>query len=134
MFYLILIAIWELAYELGVDYFRIWKDYIFPSPLTVFFTLVELITDHTLPIAILASARRIVIGYFISTVIGITLGLALVRFKYLDEQVSSLILGLQTLPSICWLPFAVLWYGLNESAIIFVIAIGSAFAVAIAIE
>jgi len=123
-----------LAYKLGVDYFRIWKDYVFPSPVTVFFTLVELINDNTLLIAILASARRIVIGYFISMVIGITLGLSLVRFKYLDEQVSSLILGLQTLPSICWLPFAVLWYGLNESAIIFVIAVGSAFAVAIAIE
>ena len=134
LFYLILIAIWELAYKLGVDYFRIWKDYVFPSPVTVFFTLVELINDNTLLIAILASARRIVIGYFISMVIGITLGLSLVRFKYLDEQVSSLILGLQTLPSICWLPFAVLWYGLNESAIIFVIAVGSAFAVAIAIE
>lgn len=119
---------------MGVDYFRIWKDYVFPSPLTVLFTLVELVTDNTLPIAIIASARRIIIGYFISTVIGITLGLSLVRFKYLDEQVSSLILGLQTLPSICWLPFAVLWYGLNESAIIFVIAVGSAFAVAIAIE
>lgn len=123
-----------MAYKLGVDYFRIWKDYVFPSPVTVFFTLVELINDNTLLIAILASARRIVIGYFISMVIGITLGLSLVRFKYLDEQVSSLILGLQTLPSICWLPFAVLWYGLNESAIIFVIAVGSAFAVAIAIE
>ena len=123
-----------MAYKLGVDYFRIWKDYVFPSPVTVFFTLVELINDNTLLIAILASARRIIIGYFISMVIGIALGLSLVRFKYLDEQVSSLILGLQTLPSICWLPFAVLWYGLNESAIIFVIAVGSAFAVAIAIE
>jgi NitT/TauT family transport system permease protein len=129
-----LIAIWELAYELGVDYFRIWKDYVFPSPLTVCLTLGELIADNTLLIAILASARRILIGYSISMIIGIALGLSLVRFKYLDEQASPLILGLQTLPSICWLPFAVLWYGLNESAIIFVIAVGSAFAVAIAIE
>lgn len=119
---------------MGVDYFRIWKDYVFPSPVTVFFTLVELVADHTLLIAILASAKRIIIGYFISTIIGIVLGFSLVRFKYLDEQVSPLILGLQTLPSICWLPFAILWYGLNEGAIIFVIAVGSAFAVAIAIE
>ena len=123
-----------MAYKLGVDYFRIWKDYVFPSPLTVCLTLGELVADNTLLIAILASARRIIIGYCISMVIGIALGLALVRFKYLDEQASPVILGLQTLPSICWLPFAVLWYGLNESAIIFVIAVGSAFAVAIAIE
>lgn len=119
---------------MGVDYFRLWKAYVFPPPEAVFATIVELVVDHTLLIAVLASAKRIIIGYFISTVIGIALGLSLVRFKYIDEQVSSLILGLQTLPSICWLPFAILWYGLNESAIIFVIAIGSTFAVAIAIE
>jgi NitT/TauT family transport system permease protein len=67
-------------------------------------------------------------------VIGTAIGLTIVSFKTLDENISPLILGLQTLPSICWLPFAILWYGLNESAIIFVIAIGSSFAVAIAIE
>jgi NitT/TauT family transport system permease protein len=85
-------------------------------------------------IAVLASAKRIFLGYMLSIIIGIFVGLAIVRFKYLDENVSPLILGLQTLPSICWLPFSILWYGLNESAIIFVITIGSTFAVSIAIE
>ncbi len=126
--------IWELAYKLGVDYLKIWKPYVFPAPLTVLQSLIELTADSTLLIAILASARRIIVGYFISMAIGVALGLTLVRFKQIDEQVSSLIVGMQTLPSICWLPFAILWYGLNESAIIFVIAIGSTFAVAIAIE
>ncbi|SFL36120.1 NitT/TauT family transport system permease protein [Pelosinus propionicus DSM 13327] len=82
----------------------------------------------------MASAKRIFLGYMLSIIIGIFVGLAIVRFKYLDENVSPLILGLQTLPSICWLPFSILWYGLNESAIIFVITIGSTFAVSIAIE
>ncbi|AIF50688.1 ABC transporter permease [Pelosinus sp. UFO1] len=111
-----------------------WKAYIFPSPIAVFTTLWGLVADGTLAIAVLASAKRILLGYFISIIIGILVGLAIVRFKYLDENVSPLILGLQTLPSICWLPFSILWYGLNESAIIFVIAVGSTFAVSIAIE
>jgi len=93
-----------------------------------------LIADGSLGIAIVASAKRIVVGYSLSIIIGIFIGLAIVRFKYLDENLSPLILGLQTLPSICWLPFSILWYGLNESAIIFVITVGSAFAVSIAIE
>lgn len=93
-----------------------------------------MVADGTLAIALLASAKRILLGYFLSIIIGILVGLAIVRFKYLDENVSPLILGLQTLPSICWLPFSILWYGLNESAIIFVIAVGSTFAVSIAIE
>lgn len=107
---------------------------MFPSPVSVFKTLAGLVGDNTLGIAILASLRRILMGYTISIAIGVVLGLTIVRFKYLDENLSALILGLQTLPSICWLPFAILWYGLGESAIIFVIAIGSTFAITIAIE
>ncbi len=97
-------------------------------------TLAGLIDDNSLGIAVLASAKRIFIGYLLSMALGIVIGLLVVRFKYLDENLSPLILGMQTLPSICWLPFAILWYGLNESAIIFVIAIGSTFAVAMSIE
>ena len=58
----------------------------------------------------------------------------IVRFKYLDENLSSLILGVQTLPSVCWLPFAILWFGLSESSIIFVTIIGSVFAISMATE
>jgi len=117
-----------------VDWLGLWKPYIFPSPIAVFTTLWDLIADGSLGIAVLASAKRIIIGYGLSIIIGILVGLTIVRFKYLDENLSPLILGLQTLPSICWLPFSILWYGLNESAIIFVITVGSTFAVSIAIE
>lgn len=117
-----------------MDWLKLWKAYIFPSPFAVFGTLWELMADGTLLIAVAASAKRIIVGYVLSIIIGIVVGLAIVRFKYLDEHVSPLILGLQTLPSICWLPFSILWYGLNESAIIFVITVGSTFAVSIAIE
>lgn len=131
---MILVTLWELVYKVGVEWLGIWKPYIFPSPMEVIKTLWNLIKDNTLGIAVLASAKRIVTGYLVSLTIGIALGLIIVRFKYLDENISALILGLQTLPSICWLPFAVLWYGLNENAIIFVIAVGSTFAVTIAVE
>ena len=126
--------IWEGIYKLGVDILNIWKPYIFPSPFDVFNTLIALIKDNTIGIAIVASLKRIVVGYFISVMIGVTLGLTIAKFKYLDENLGPLILGLQTLPSICWLPFAILWFGLSEISIIFVIAIGSTFAVAISVK
>jgi len=100
----------------------------------VFKTLVGLIKDNTIGVAIIASLKRIVVGYSISVIIGVTLGLTIAKFKYLEDNLGPLILGLQTLPSICWLPFAILWYGLSESSIIFVIAIGSTFAVAISVK
>jgi len=129
-----LILVWELVYKVGVDFLHLWKPYVFPSPINVFETLWNLIADSTLGIAIMASMKRILVGYSISVMIGVTIGLIIVRFKYIDENFSSLVMGLQTLPSICWLPFSILWFGLNESAIIFVIAIGSTFAISIAIE
>jgi len=85
--------------------------------------------DSTFLIAIGASMKRVVVGYSISLAVGLSLGLLIVSSRYLDETLSPLLLGLQTLPSICWLPLAILWFGLGEDSIIFVIAIGSIFSV-----
>ena len=131
---MILIMIWEVVYKLGVDVLGVWKTYTFPEPLNVVKTLISLIKDGSLTTAIFISMRRIIVGYAISLVIGLTLGLLIVRFKYLDENLSSLVLGVQTLPSVCWLPFAILWFGLSESSIIFVTIIGSVFAISMATE
>ena len=133
-FYLGLIAIWVLIYEVGVNGLHVWKSYIFPSPLGVLQTLIALAADGSLWLGVLATLRRAVTGYLLSMAIGVGLGLLTVRFKELGRQLSSFILGLQTLPSICWLPFAILWFGMGESAILFVIAVGSTFAIAIAVQ
>lgn len=127
-----LIVFWELVYKLFVDVLGFWEAFYFPSPLDVLAAIKELIQDNTLFIAIFTSLKRLLIGYGISLILGIGLGLLIIRSKYLDENFSEMILGFQTLPSICWLPFAILWYGPSEGAIIFVIAIGSTFAITLA--
>lgn len=127
-----MISIWELVYKISVDILGIWEAFYFPSPFDVLSSMGELIRDNTLMIAIFASMKRLLAGFMISVVLGTILGLVVVRSKYLDENFSAMILGMQTLPSICWLPFAILWYGPNEEAIIFVIAIGSTFAITLA--
>ncbi len=66
--------------------------------------------------------------------LGTILGLCLARFRFLEETVGTLVLGLQTLPSICWLPLALLWFGLNEKAIIFVVIMGALLSVTMATE
>ncbi|MDQ2885996.1 MAG: ABC transporter permease subunit [Chloroflexota bacterium] len=74
----------------------------------------------------LTSGRSLVLG----TVLGILVG----RFPVVEETVGSLILGLQALPSVCWLPLAVLWFGLTEQAIIFVVVMGALFSITLGIE
>lgn len=127
-----LIIIWEVVYKVTVDILGVWEAFYFPSPVAVFSSIWELLLDNTLLIAVGASLKRLLLGFGISILLGTTLGLLVVRSKYLDENFSAMILGMQTLPSICWLPFAILWYGPNEGAIIFVIAIGSTFAITLA--
>jgi len=89
--------------------------------------------DHY-ALAIAVSVKRLLKGYLVSLSIGIPLGVLIGRIKLLSETVGSLILGFQTLPSICWLPLAILWFGLGEKPIIFVVIIGAIFSVLLSTE
>lgn len=130
--YIILVILWELLYKVNVDILKIWKSYNFPEPISVVKVLYGLMMDNTLLIAIVASFRRLLIGYGISLIFGILLGITIAKFKIIDKYYGPLVLALQTLPNICWLPFAILWFGLNEKSIIFIIIAGSTFALTIA--
>ncbi len=74
------------------------------------------------------------LGYAISVVLGMILGLGVASNKFLEETMGGLLVSLQSLPSICWLPLAVLWFGLTEKAILFVVVMGSLLSVTIAME
>jgi NitT/TauT family transport system permease protein len=82
--------------------------------------------------ATFVSGVRLVIGFIISVVLGAFLGAAMWRLTWLDEFFGPLFLGLQTLPSVCWVPLAVILFGLQETGLMFVLVMGSAFSVAIA--
>lgn len=129
IFFATLLAIWQIVASAGV-----WVEYIFPSPMSVAQTLVRGFANGTFIVGIVTSLRRLLIGFGISAVIGIVSGLALGRVKLLDETFGALVLGLQTLPSICWLPLALLWFGLSETAILFVVVMGALLAITTATE
>lgn len=128
LFYLVLIAIWETVFRA-----HIWPEYLFPSPVGVLENLFAGFKDTSYLIAVGISVKRVITGYAISLAVGLALGLLIIRVRYLDENLSPLLLGLQTLPSICWLPLAILWFGIGEDAILFVIAIGSIFSISMAV-
>ncbi len=129
VFYALLLALWQLLFNL-----KLWPHYLFPSPGQVFETLLEGFKNKTLLIGIGVSLRRLVFGYAISVVFGTILGLLIGKIKLLDETLGGFFVGLQTLPSICWLPLAILWFGLNEAAITFVVVMGSLLSITIATD
>ena len=83
---------------------------------------------------IAVSMKRIALGYALSVAIGMVLGLGMASSKFLEQTLGGLLVSLQSLPSICWLPMAVLWFGLSEKAILFVVVMGSVLSVTIAME
>ena len=128
-FFMLLLAIWQIVASL-----ELWSEVIFPPPKEVGEALVFGFRDGSLPMAIKASIQRLCIGYGISLAIGIPVGLLLGRKQLLDNTIGSLAVGLQALPSICWLPLAVLWFGLSETAMQFVIVMGSLMSIVLAVR
>ncbi|BCL78714.1 sulfate ABC transporter permease [Ktedonobacteria bacterium brp13] len=127
-FYALLILAWQFLAMLNI-----WPSYVLPGPLDVLASLVSGILGGQYIPAILVSMQRLLIGYSISLVIGLILGSLLGRFHLLEETVGSLILGLQALPSVCWLPLAIIWFGLDEQAITFVVVMGALFSITIGV-
>jgi NitT/TauT family transport system permease protein len=82
----------------------------------------------------IVSGLRLIGGFAISVVIGAFLGLCMWRWDGLNDFFGPVCLGLQTLPSVCWVPLAVLVFGLNEIGILFVLIAGSAFGIAISMR
>jgi len=129
IFYVGLFALWLLIAKL-----KIWPPYLVPTPWGVGESLYSGFQDHTYWIAIMVSMRRVLIGYGVSVVLGMILGLAISSNKFLEETMGGLLVSLQSLPSICWWPLALIWFGLSQNAILFVVIMGSLLSVTMAME
>ncbi len=84
--------------------------------------------------ALTYSGLRMAIGFTAALAFGVAAGLLLWRITFVDSLLGPLFLGLQTLPSVCWVPLAILTFGINERGILFVLFMGSAFSMAIAMR
>ena len=122
-----LVAIWAAASRLA-------NSPLFPGPLDVARSLAAALAAGTLLRAVLTSAVRLLVGYAIALAAGIPLGLVLARSELTKRALGPLLLGLSSVPSICWLPLAIVWFGLSEAAILVVVVLGAALPVTLATE
>jgi NitT/TauT family transport system permease protein len=129
LFFAGLLGLWLL---LGV--LEVWPSYIFPTLQGVVASLSRGISRGTLPLAVWGSIRRLAVGYSIALTSGIATGFLMAHLRWFKNTFGLLVLGLQTLPSICWLPLAILWFGLSEKAILFVVVMGAFLSIALAAE
>jgi NitT/TauT family transport system permease protein len=128
-FFLALLEIWSLIVQA-----QIWSPILLPSPQSVGEYLFGAARDGTLLQATGVTVRRLLVGYLIGIAIGLPLGLLTSASKFVEDTIGVLALGLQTLPSVCWIPLALLWFGQTESAMLFVVIMGTVWSVVIATD
>jgi NitT/TauT family transport system permease protein len=129
LFFAILVGAWHLLVRAGL-----YSPVLLPSPQSVGEYLSGAARDGTLFQAMAVTVRRLLVGYLIGILIGLPLGLFTSAFKFVEDTIGVLALGLQTLPSVCWIPLALLWFGQTESAMLFVVVMGTVWSVVIATD
>jgi NitT/TauT family transport system permease protein len=125
-FYVGIVVVWQALSSANV-----WPNSVFPSPYDVGEDLWYGAIDGTLWLGIGTSLWRLAAGFAIAVVGGIALGIFMARVKTVNETIGSIVLGLQSIPSVAWAPLAIVWFGLTDAGVIFVTVAGALFAVTI---
>jgi NitT/TauT family transport system permease protein len=115
----LVLVIWELIYLSG------WKHAILPGPGTTLPDLWDQAQGGTLWKAIEVTLGRAVGGFAIALVIGTVVGSLVSRVAPLRAAFGSLVTGMQTLPSVAWIPFAIILFGSSTSTILFIVVMAT---------
>jgi NitT/TauT family transport system permease protein len=113
-----LIAIWALIAALTSS------DGI-PSPFDSWKAFVAGVSDGTLPEATVKTLIRLVFSFGLAVVIGASLGVGFALNEFAHRSVRPLVVALQIVPFVAWVPIAVIWFGPTERAVVFVTVVGS---------
>jgi NitT/TauT family transport system permease protein len=111
---------WQLAYH-----FQVKPHYVLPSPADVAQSLKDQWLKGTLLQLVWTSVSRGVLGFLASVAIGTPLGLIVARVKPVRAAIGPILSGLQSLPSVAWVPAAIIWFGLSDATIYAVVLLGA---------
>jgi len=120
VFLAFLIGVWQLAYVTHIK-----PSYALPSPADVAGKFWETVQDGRATEAIWTSLSRGAVGFAMSLVIGTLLGLAMWWSRWLRAAIGPIVSGLQSLPSVAWVPAAIIWFSLSNAAIYTVVLLGA---------
>jgi NitT/TauT family transport system permease protein len=116
----LVIVVWQLLWAAAF-----WPEYQLPAPKAVGAELWHDIASGDVFGQLWVSVHRAVFGFLIGLVIATPLGLLLAKVRLVRAAIGPLLSGLQSLPSVAWVPAAILWFGITPGAIYFVVLLGS---------
>ncbi|MFI1378074.1 ABC transporter permease [Embleya sp. NPDC020886] len=117
---LLVLAVWQIAYSMEIK-----PRYALPSPQDVWDAFMVQWKKGTVFDILWTSLSRGILGFLIAVAIGTPLGLIVARVSWIRAAIGPILSGLQSLPSVAWVPPAVIWFGLNNSAIYAVVLLGA---------
>lgn len=115
-----LVGLWQALWAAAF-----WPEHRLPAPLAVWRELMGTIESGQVWELLWVSLHRAAIGFGIAVLLGAPLGLLLAKAPLVRAAIGPLVTGLQSLPSVAWVPAALLWFGLTDGAIYLVVLLGS---------
>ena len=117
---LFFVLVWVVGVALHLK-----PTYVVPAPSEVWSTFTDYWDQGAVQQAVWNSLRRAFVGFAVSVVIGTALGLLLAQSRFVRTAIGPLVSGLQSLPSVAWVPAAIIWFGLSDAAIYLVVLLGA---------
>src|SRR5262249_39731488 len=114
------VAVWQLLWASAIT-----NEIKIPPPVAVWDEFAEVVPDGRVCSILWPSISRAFLGFGVALVIATPLGLLIARVQTARSAIGPLLQGLQSLPSVAWVPAAVLWFGLTDATIYFVVLLGS---------
>ncbi|MFF2624114.1 ABC transporter permease [Oerskovia jenensis] len=116
----ILLAVWQTLVWLEIQ-----PIYNLPGPEQVWTAVTRAAESGTLWQALGTSLERGVLGFLAAVAIGTPLGILVARVRWVRVSFGPIITGLQVLPSVAWVPAGIIWFGLSDATVYFVILMGA---------
>ena len=116
----VFLAIWQVVVWLDLK-----PTYVLPGPADVARAFALMWQRGDVQVAILTSLERGLIGFVVAVLIGTPLGFVVARVAWVRAAFGPIITGLQVLPSVAWVPAAIIWFGLSDATVYFVILMGA---------
>ncbi|MEU9009183.1 ABC transporter permease [Streptomyces sp. NPDC048479] len=116
----LVIVVWQV-----LVWAKVTEEYKLPAPSAVWDSVSQMWLEGTLLEVVWTSVSRGLLGFLMALAIGTPLGLLVARVKFVRAAIGPILSGLQSLPSVAWVPPAVIWLGLEPSMMYAVILLGA---------
>jgi ABC-type nitrate/sulfonate/bicarbonate transport system permease component len=111
----LILAIWFLATRGPTPEQRFVSPVILPSPLEVARSFNALWNERALGASIVATLRRVLIGFGLAIAVGVPLGIAAGSWRVFESAARPIVLFARNIPVAALIPLTILWFGIEET-------------------